>query len=145
MSFDGCITSANSFLAELATFLQSQGLGTYTTSASRTIFLMAMPSSPEVCTSIRLTGGTGDERGPTIQGYSVQILHRNTSIGSGIGQAQLIHDSMANKFFGSSGSPKLIITAGRCEPQHKPGPFYLDENARPVYTLNSEWKISGHD
>lgn len=112
-------------LEDIVTFLGSMGYGTPGT----TVYAGLLPPQPFVATSVMLTGGPVPDASPTYF-RTFQILHRNTSVASGMTFVSSLNDLLENSWRASCGR------GGRVTPKHRPGPYYVDKNGHFVYTLN---------
>lgn len=110
-------------IEDVATYLQGLGYGT----KGSNLFLLTLPATPVVCRSIHLTGGPQPN---ALDFQRFQILVRDTDITSAHTTAQSIWQALDQK------KPDLARFAGWVQADHPVGPRFVDQNNRPVMTLN---------
>lgn len=124
-------------VAEVATYLASQGLGTFdTTGTSGTIFVEVLPESPDECVAVYSRAGSGSDSGLPYDYPNVQVLVRGTQDPRGAESvAKSIYDAL-------HGLRNISLTVGGtwlvgCKGIQS-GPVHIgrDDNGRHEYSLN---------
>jgi hypothetical protein len=116
-------------LDKTATLLASLGFGTIGNTPTANLFKMTMPESPTVCTVVVLNGGPVDPSDPTRR-CEIQVLHRNTHIGSGMVFIENVYAALHNSW------NNLPNIGGRFAGRHLPGLHFRNEADYPVFSQN---------
>lgn len=129
------------FYDEVATHLDGQGIGTYTSSSGRNIFTGHHPSSPDNCVSILGLLGTtiGSSREvASLQFPRFQVVVRNKDYDLGAAKLQAVRTALHGKY-------GLILPNWRvlrCHADQEGGPIGKDDQGRFEFSINFAAEIN---
>jgi len=125
-------TDVDSWLREIAEYLQAGGVGTIGSS----LFIERLPDAPIAATALYATGGTHAAHGSDpLHRPTLQILVRRETERAAMQAAKFIFSLLDDKWNVTPSFP------GRCTADHLPGPSFLSEAGFPVFSLNFTWVV----
>lgn len=121
----------SSWLAEVGTFIHTNGAGVFGNTPTANIFVGRLPNSPVNAMALVASGGPGGSDGidPLTQ-LRLQVLVRRTSNMSGLRDAETVFNLVDNTW---NITPNFN---GRYIGEALPGGFYISEAGHPIYFLN---------
>lgn len=130
------------FYDEVATYLDQQGVGTYTSPTNRNIFTGHHPSDPDNCVSIvGLLGATlGVSREvASLQFPRFQVIVRNEDYDTGSTKLQAVRTALHGKYGLALPNWRVL----RCHADQEGGPIGTDEQGRFEFAINFTAEING--
>lgn len=124
-------------IAELAEFIQSQGVGTYLTDAvGGDVFCEEMPDKPDEAICLYSTGGMSSDVATSVDRPGASIMIRSAKLRTAQTRAQAVHDLFNRKHntsFADDGGTHIMLC--HCL-QTEPISLGQDEKKRYRYVVN---------